>query len=796
MCGNGVVDGGEACDDGNAFAGDGCENDCTISTACTFVHPGIAGEVFVNDTPANDGVGAPAACASALFTTIQAAINSVSVGDGDIVSVCPGTYTENVSLSKEITLRSTNGAATTIVQSSGVVIDLLRSGVSIEGLHIEAAGGTAIGANSICPLGSSGCVQPGRGSNVRIAGNEIASSATGIGWQRKVDCVAIQNNAITGNAAQIDIAQAGGAPAVLVIVMQNNISGGGSAGQSVRLSGLGVLALFSGNTVDGSAAHGLVVADIASGPVIRENNISNNTNNGIVMLPGTAGVRVLQNNITGNGIGLSNEATEGVVNATLNWWGSQTGPLHATDRPLGLGDEIVEINGGIDTDFIEFLCAPAPGGFPSVAGVCGAGEPTEEINFIAVGREPDVSPNGRFITFVSDRDLNGDAGLTVNNGDGGDEVFLLNRKPTGKPVSFCLGGASPGAVCERQRDCPADFDADPIVTDGVCVLLTQLSNDASGSAISFTPRVTRSGNVFFATDANLLGSNADGSKEVHRWDRRAYRKTAPTDPNSVLDVFTAGAAGVESGRPAPDRGGRRKVVMESATDPLGTNADGNTEIFVFDSRKNIWSQITDTTGADNRRPSTLNGRQILFDSDGNLTGGNPDGNREIYFARFKGQQWAITQITDTLGVENRAGNLSRRGKTLIFTSNGNFTGNNPDGNREVFVWDKGTMEQITNTTVGENVNPHSNPRGRFVVFESTADVEDGGSGATLTNRRVHLFDRKFGKTLVISRSFFGENFLPRMSQGRFVVWESTANLTGQNPSSDKAVYLFDRRKDD
>ncbi len=91
----------------------------------------------------------------------------------------------------------------------------------------------------------------------------------------------------------------------------------------------------------------------------------------------------------------------------------------------------------------------------------------------------------------------------------------------------------------------------------------------------------------------------------------------------------------------------------------------------------------------------------------------------------------------------------------------------------------------------------SNPcAAMFVVFESTADVEDGGSGATLTNRRVHLFDRKRGTTLLISRSFFGDNFTPRISNGRFVVWESTANLTGSNPGGEPAIYLFDRRKDD
>ena len=36
FCGNGVIELVEECDDGNLFAGDGCEPDCTLSSACTF----------------------------------------------------------------------------------------------------------------------------------------------------------------------------------------------------------------------------------------------------------------------------------------------------------------------------------------------------------------------------------------------------------------------------------------------------------------------------------------------------------------------------------------------------------------------------------------------------------------------------------------------------------------------------------------------------------------------------------------------------------------------------------------
>jgi len=79
-------------------------------------------------------------------------------------------------------------------------------------------------------------------------------------------------------------------------------------------------------------------------------------------------------------------------------------------------------------------------------------------------------------------------------------------------------------------------------------------------------------------------------------------------------------------------------------------------------------------------------------------------------------------------------------------------------------------------------------RGRF---ESTADLTNSGA----TNRRVFQFDRVRGKLTLLSRSRFGTNEKPRIRKRRYVVWESTADLTGKNPNNEWVIYLFDRKKD-
>ena len=779
FCGNGVIELVEECDDGNLFGGDGCEPDCTISSACTFSHGGMPTERFV-------GV-----CGMPTFASIQAAVNASAAGD--TVSVCPGTYNESVIVDEEVTIRSTAGAAVTTVQSPGIAFDVRRSGVRIEGLTIEGAS-AGIQANSICGLGQTSCSPPGRGSNLAIVNNVIQNGTLGAGWQRKVDCVTITGNTMTGNGAQLDLDQQENPPAIFVTVQSNTLTGGGSGGFGMRLSNLGNNLGVSQNTIQNSSQAGVILASLVPGTQFLENNVRNNATDGLVMKPGSGGVRVIENNIEGNGVGLANEAPEATVDATLNWWGSQTGPFHTVDRPAGTGDEVLERLGGLDTTFVEFLCQPAPAGFPSVGGMCDTGGGGAEVDFLTFGRSPDISANGRFISFISDRDLNGDARLTIDNSDLSDETFLLNRKPQGKPNSFCIGGVTPGAPCVKHSTCKGDLNQDPIITDGVCVLITQLSHDPTGNGVVETPRVTQHGGVFSTDTADLVGVNPDLSKEIVVWSSRDFRRLNPSNPNTVIDAVSNGA-GLDSQQPAPGRNGRY-VLMESEGNPTGNNADGNIELFFYDTKRLSWQQVTNSAPpTENRRPSTQTGKEVLFDSTENYAGQNADGNREIFLGEQRGATWTFTQLTNSVApVDNRAGQLARHGRVNSFSSNGDYAGQNADGNREVFVVERGVFTQLTHSTVGENVNPHGSPKGRFVTFESTANLESGGG--TVVNRRVFLYDRSLNILTLVSRSFFGNNFVPRMSNGRFVVWESTSNLTGNNPMGESVIYAFDRRRDD
>jgi hypothetical protein len=204
---------------------------------------------------------------------------------------------------------------------------------------------------------------------------------------------------------------------------------------------------------------------------------------------------------------------------------------------------------------------------------------------------------------------------------------------------------------------------------------------------------------------------------------------------------------------------------------------------------------------ENLRPVGRRSRKILFDSNGDLDNNpktafdNQDGNREIFLAKRGRKKIVITQLTNSSGfVENRAGGLGFHDAVAVFSSNGNYTLQNNDGNFEIFTVFKGAFTQITVSNSGENVVPVMNGRGRFIAFESTADLT--GNGAS--NRRVFFYDRFNNLLTPLSPSSVGDNRHPRISNGRFVVWDSDVDITTNPPTvlTDRVVYLYDRLKDD
>ncbi len=77
------------------------------------------------------------------------------------------------------------------------------------------------------------------------------------------------------------------------------------------------------------------------------------------------------------------------------------------------------------------------------------------------------------------------------------------------------------------------------------------------------------------------------------------------------------------------------------------------------------------------------GSHLTFTSSGNLTGRNADGNAEVFLLGIGSGE--LIQVTETVGALNVQASLAADGNRLVFQSNADLTGSNPELQNQVFV---------------------------------------------------------------------------------------------------------------
>lgn len=292
------------------------------------------------------------------YPTIQSAVSAAQ--NGDTVTVCPGTYPEQVTVTTAISLTNVRGQADPVVAipAGGAVqntlelsgfpaaAQILVSGVTASvknlivdgtgnnintcnldllGIYFQNAGGTIAGStaqNQLLPPGTDGC-QNGQGifvesqtagtAPIAITGNTVDNfDKNGITVSYGAANASIKNNVVTGNGSIDYIAQNG-----------------------IQL-GYGATGVISGNTVSNLVyspasvgASGILLYDVQAGsdlatPHVIQNHVSN-AQYGIVLdaVDGAPGalLPVSQNNVSGAafaGIGLYSDSSLGLSNDYIN----------------------------------------------------------------------------------------------------------------------------------------------------------------------------------------------------------------------------------------------------------------------------------------------------------------------------------------------------------------------------------------------------------------------------------------------------------------------------------------------
>jgi Tol biopolymer transport system component len=246
------------------------------------------------------------------------------------------------------------------------------------------------------------------------------------------------------------------------------------------------------------------------------------------------------------------------------------------------------------------------------------------------------------------------------------------------------------------------------------------------------------------------------------------------------------------------------AVFASGGNPIGENTDNNVEIFFYNRKAKTITQLTHTIATDHFLPTiSSNGKRVAFLANEYSTKDGIEARQtSLFFFDLDTQQ--TTQVAKTSGFFSLIWDfsLSADGTKLALATNIDPLGSNPDGTFEIFLWDAATQTftQITNTlrsetNSGNSSSPIMNADGTRVGFNSVADLTGENPNG---NRELFLFDSRT-KTLTQLTHTIGESALYEASaisaDGRIVIFEGDENFLAGNidnvrDANDSEVFLL------
>lgn len=347
--------------------------------------------------------------------------------------------------------------------------------------------------------------------------------------------------------------------------------------------------------------------------------------------------------------------------------------------------------------------------------------------------------------------------------------------------------------------------------------ITQLTSFVDGLAES----VAVSGNgrrIVFSTEQDLTGQNSDRNEELFLFDRDSGQLSQVTDTrqgrntNPRLDhegsrmVFGSTAGFGTAFPPAPrivlldlDTGDRVRLTDEPGAgysidasgtqiafagrgDPLGTNPDGNSEIFLFRTSEAALNQITQTVEAVNVLPAlSADGLHLAFLSDASLTGAETGTELSLFLKDLDSDslRFASPVSTEFDPLDQRAPLMDSAGRRVVFESDLDLTGQNPRRRLVVFVFDTETSElrQIT-SGVGATRLDSLESNGTIVALTSDTNPLRINSDR---NTEIFLLELPDGLPRQVTRSRRAWNGSARLaSGGTDILFISNADYVGEN----------------
>ena len=372
-----------------------------------------------------------------------------------------------------------------------------------------------------------------------------------------------------------------------------------------------------------------------------------------------------------------------------------------------------------------------------------------------------ISGDGKKIVFGSNADYTG------GNPDGGPEAFLLDSQTlaiTQLTNSTAVQQTYPDSINSDGSRITFESQSDPVgqnadgglelfVYDVAASKVLQVTNTASGDFDGYS---TISGNgqrVWIGARSDLTGGNPDGSMESFLYDIPTLTMVQVTNGNDPNKNNGASAINFDG----------TKMTLYSEVFTAG-NADGNREIYLYDSVSGGISQITNTIGGDNESPGiSADGKRISFDSDRDLVGTNADGSTEVFLYDIPTNEF--TQVTNTTAPQQEYFHfLSGNGESVLFLSDGYTELGNADGNYELFV--SHCVVPTADLSIGMGVDKTSVRSGDKLTY--TITIQNSGPNAA---KSVYVNDiLSSGATFVSAKANKGSFIAPPVGQSGVVKW--------------------------
>ena len=235
---------------------------------------------------------------------------------------------------------------------------------------------------------------------------------------------------------------------------------------------------------------------------------------------------------------------------------------------------------------------------------------------------------------------------------------------------------------------------------------------------------------------------------------------------------------------APDLdGGGNQIVFQSDGDFVGQNPEGRQEIFVFDRILRQFTQITDATSGGSFDPTMSDdGNRIAFHSNGNVGARGGGSENEVYLYDVGGDQFTQITTSEAAGRESLAADISGDGQFVAFLSNNDPLGQNPDHSYEAFLYD----------VVGDTLFQMSDDAGDDPAADVVA-LACNGDGSRIayckTNFGLFLVDRVAVTTELIDAAVATQVAIN--GPGDALAYIADGDPTGENPDGNEEIFYFE-----